>query len=856
MNTHAPRRLRSETIVSDEFYVFRQADRQLSEIIDGMGRPGYVLVARQMGKTNLLLNMKRRVEQRGDMVIYIDLSQKFESARACFRHIIDLAIESHFEIFEAAADQIAEDRISRNIDASLEYTRHLRILIRAAKADRFIIILDEIDSLVHAAYSDTVLAHVRSTYFVRTNYAEFRHLTYVLSGVVEPSDLIKDKNISPFNIGEKIYLDDFSKDEFRTFVNKSQLDFSEKVFDRVFFWSQGNPRITWDVLADLENLALSGASLTTDIVDEAIRRLYLTSFNLPPIDHIRTLVENDASLRISLMAIRYNKGDTLDERAKGKLYLAGIIGDPGRDPIIRNPVIDEALSESWLTRLEAINSDPVALGIEHFSGRRYQQSKESFDKAKSNGVTFAPTQAVIHGLSLFNLGLYDESVDVLIPIIEKVRGETRTRAEYHLGSAYMLTSQPDKALPILNRASEEGTGIYRFPSQIMRAAANYQAGADADETLRLSSKQTIVAAAASESVGEELGDATVVPSLLYSVGYSALGAGYADDASEYLDSALSLAPPGLLPAIYITKYAIENDYFAKKELALLASNSIIEHQLHPVDAEAGAAAYTERGLLAVLLALSEVDLIGQLNDLAAFVISNDKIDHSPIYYISLLLTKFSDAARLKNDLVIGLLNIFNDSHLSDSEKIVVERAYASFAPDGHKTRYIKKFVGLLVKTGEPVTDDDLSTIVLALQEPMSVKDFGSVLEITTAVGKLDIATPNIWSTMAIYYKMTVERNLELYDQAKSTASQLLSVATLFHSSATSEFTPFADTMISQANRLLDESMPPLFDNRKKFGRNEKVRVLDKRNGRVFIVKFKNIETRMNSGDYQILPPNS
>lgn len=45
--------LKPYTIIPDRLYVPRDADRQLAEIINDMQRPGYVLVSRQMGKTNL-----------------------------------------------------------------------------------------------------------------------------------------------------------------------------------------------------------------------------------------------------------------------------------------------------------------------------------------------------------------------------------------------------------------------------------------------------------------------------------------------------------------------------------------------------------------------------------------------------------------------------------------------------------------------------------------------------------------------------------------------------------------------------------------------------------------------------------
>jgi hypothetical protein len=55
--------LKPSTIIPSDLYVDRAADRQLRQIISDMGRPGYVLVARQMGKTNLLLHAQQTLDE-------------------------------------------------------------------------------------------------------------------------------------------------------------------------------------------------------------------------------------------------------------------------------------------------------------------------------------------------------------------------------------------------------------------------------------------------------------------------------------------------------------------------------------------------------------------------------------------------------------------------------------------------------------------------------------------------------------------------------------------------------------------------------------------------------------------------
>ena len=340
--------LRSATIIPPELYVERAADRQLEEIVKEMGRPGYVLVARQMGKTNLLLNMKRNRERAGDLVIYLDLSTRFETLRGLFRQVIDQLVESNAIIKSEFQGRVDYDRTKLSVEPNVEYDRHLRMIARAAQDIRIVLILDEIDSLTSSRYSNAFFAQIRSMYFARANHAEYARVTYVLSGVAEPADLIRDKSISPFNIGEKIYLEDFTEVEVNNFVGNAGLPFSLEVISEIFRWTRGNPRMTWDVCSELEDI---GRAVTAGDVKDVVGKMYLGLFSRAPIDHIRNLVKEDVTVRRAVSAIRLGQSASLDQREKTALYLAGITADASNGrPTFRNPVIDLALDDSQLAK--------------------------------------------------------------------------------------------------------------------------------------------------------------------------------------------------------------------------------------------------------------------------------------------------------------------------------------------------------------------------------------------------------------------------------------------------------------------------------------------------------------------------
>lgn len=377
--------LKPYTIIPDDLYVQRDADKQVRNIIADMGRPGYVLVSRQMGKTNLLLYAKSKLETINDAFIYVDLSNTFPTAKSCFENIIDNAIEAYPEQFGEIAKVIKERRKElKDTPAHKQHTNELRFLLQSLKGGKMVIILDEIDALTKTDYSDQIFSQIRSTYFgARVNYKEFYNLTYLLSGVVEPSEIIKDPKVSPFNIGQKIYLNDFSRKEFDDFIVTAKLDISQESADRIFYWTNGNPRISWDVCSEVEN-KIKSKECNTELIDKIVQDLYLTSFDKAPIDNIREIVSNDRDIRNSIVEIEYKKGKLVSDKLKSKLYLAGIINYDEDDIHIKNEIIRQALNLDWIKSIEEEDKGLIKIALEYFEKEEFQESINLFERYLSS----------------------------------------------------------------------------------------------------------------------------------------------------------------------------------------------------------------------------------------------------------------------------------------------------------------------------------------------------------------------------------------------------------------------------------------------------------------------------------------
>lgn len=405
--------LKSYTIVPDGLYVERKADKQLHNIVEAMQRPGYVLVSRQMGKTNLLLRAKRKWENSDDLYVYIDMSNADETEKGCFESLIDTAIDTHEDILSSVREKISDLRARNIIKSPVQaHNEELRVLLKAVKG-KLVFILDEIDSLTRTSFSDNVFSQIRSTYFSRVNYPELEKLTYILSGVVEPTEIIKNPKISPFNIGEKIHLDDFTYEEYLTFINQADLSWlGEEVLQRVYYWAEGNPRMTWDICYELQHVSEHNSA----VVDALVKSMYLTSYDKPPIDTIRTLVKEDRDLRDAIIQMAYEKGNTLSDKIKSKLYLAGIVNYSDNDVKIKNRIIKDSLTLDWLQKIEEEEKGLLTYAIELHDKGLYKECIAKFDSFLKNN-DFPEENASFYyylmGSCFYHLNDFNSSLDWL-----------------------------------------------------------------------------------------------------------------------------------------------------------------------------------------------------------------------------------------------------------------------------------------------------------------------------------------------------------------------------------------------------------------------------------------------------------
>jgi AAA-like domain len=192
-------------------YVERDADRELLAALE-RGEFCYVLTSRQTGKSSLMIRTAVRLRERRAQVAVLDLTAFGQNltAEQWYQGLLEevgvrLGLEEEIEEFW---------RDNQHLGPLRRWMRALHEVVLGADERRVVIFIDEIDVVRSLPFStDEFFAAIRECYNRRTQDPEFDRLTFCLLGVATPSDLIQDTRTTPFNIGRRIDLTDFTAAE-------------------------------------------------------------------------------------------------------------------------------------------------------------------------------------------------------------------------------------------------------------------------------------------------------------------------------------------------------------------------------------------------------------------------------------------------------------------------------------------------------------------------------------------------------------------------------------------------------------------------------------------------------------------
>ena len=335
-------------------YVARNADKDLFQLCR-KGEFAYVLSARQVGKSSLMVRTAAQLKKEEQRCIIIDLNQVGTQVDAETWYVTLLTIIADELTLDADIDEWW--RSNANLGVSHRLIRFFQEFVLANIEQQVTIFIDEIDITLSLDFTDDFFAAIRYLYNKRAQTPEFSRLSFVLIGVATPGDLMKDANRTPFNIGQRVDVTDFTFEEALPLVEGLGLprDQNERTLDLIMHWTRGHPYLT-------QRLCQAMAERARDEWrEDNLNDLVAETFFGPESEHDHNLrfvgemltKRADAVLKtlLTYKEIRYTKRPLRDEEqspVKNHLKLSGIVRRENGKLHVRNRIYKNVFDRNWL----------------------------------------------------------------------------------------------------------------------------------------------------------------------------------------------------------------------------------------------------------------------------------------------------------------------------------------------------------------------------------------------------------------------------------------------------------------------------------------------------------------------------
>jgi hypothetical protein len=346
-----------------------------------------------MGKSSLMVRAARRLRDRGIASAVIDLTAIGQNLTAeqwydglNLRMGSQLRLEDPLEDFWqdnlrlgpcqrwfAGLRQCVIPRIAQRNERRLANDRGSEPLV--------VIFIDELDSVRSLPFStDEFFAAVREIYHGRAQEPELSSVAFCLLGVAAPHELMKDPKRTPFSLGQRIELVDFSPLEAETFAAGLAQAYGDasasKLLERVLHWTNGHPYLTQRLCRGLVERRSGTASVDEfSKVDAICEELFLSGKagesddNLVFVRERLLRTHTDLALLLDLYervlrgeAVRYDP----DSALISELELAGVVRLTRNSLAVRNRIYERVFDSRWVAARK-----PIA-ELEWPDGRRFR----------------------------------------------------------------------------------------------------------------------------------------------------------------------------------------------------------------------------------------------------------------------------------------------------------------------------------------------------------------------------------------------------------------------------------------------------------------------------------------------------
>jgi WD40 repeat protein len=342
-------------------YVNRAADRQLLDSLI-QGELCYVLNCRQMGKSSLKARTIKSLEAQGFACAAVDVTKLGTRQVTADRWYKGLVVELA-RVFNLTREFDLKAWRSELTDLSAIQQLSLfieDILLIKVPQQKICIFLEEIDNVQSLDFStDDLFALIRSCYEQRDNHPAYQRLNFCLLGVAAPSDLIVERQRTPFNIGRSIDLTGFTFTEAQPALTPglaiTNIEHPEQTLAEILAWTGGQPFLTQKLCKLVAKHAAQQPPNVAEVVQTEIIDNWESQDNPPHLKTIRDRLKGSGQRQVRLLTIYQQillQGaiEYQDIPEHVELQLSGLVVKQNSQLQVYNQIYQQVFDLRWVER--------------------------------------------------------------------------------------------------------------------------------------------------------------------------------------------------------------------------------------------------------------------------------------------------------------------------------------------------------------------------------------------------------------------------------------------------------------------------------------------------------------------------